>query len=307
MLYKNLLKMSEQRDFFPWVYGLGSALLLLAAVLFWNVTSVNPKRVFNEMLAQSLTVRGVSSQVIGSAQGTKLQQTVQYSVGSGNVAHGITILTQGKTIIKTELVGNSTQTYTRYVNINTDQKTHSGAALDARNVLGVWATGQTSDTSANSSPLLSQAALGFGSPVGSIPVAIGNLTPVQRQVLLRQIAGSQVYQTDFTKVTKTRKDGHLLYSYNVKIQPIPYLNMLKRFAQDVNMHDLDELDANNYAGTNALALTLTIDARSRQLVEVSSTSGYKLTYSGYGIPTLATMPTHPISSAELQKRLGNIE
>lgn len=307
MLYETLQRWSNYRDIFAWLYGVGTALLVLATVLFWNAASVDPQNVFNDMLAQSLTVQGVSSQVTESVQSTKLQQTVQYAVGSGNVAHGITVLTQGKTTIKTELVGNASQTYTRYLAIQTDQKTHSGTVLDARSVLGVWAVGQTSDVSANSSPLLTQAALGFGSPVGSIPVAIGNLSPAKRQALLKQIHESQVYQVNYAKVTKTNKNGHLLYAYDVKIQPIPYLNMLKTFARDVGIHDLDSLDANNYAGTGALALTLTVDAHARQLVEVSSTNGYKLTYGGYGIAPRVAMPTHPISSAELQKRLGNIE
>lgn len=307
MFYETLKRWAQYRDVFAWLYGVGAALLVLAGIVYWNVVSVEPQAVFEGMLAQSLTVDGVSSQVTETVAGTKLQQTVQYAVGSGNVAHGITVLNQGGTTIKTELVGNATKTYTKYLAISTDQKTKAGKKFDAANVLGVWAEGQTSDTSGTSSPLLSQAALGFGSPIGSIPVAIGNLIPGQRQALLRQISQSEVYQTDYGKVSKSHQNGHLLYSYAVSVQPIPYLNMLKTFAQDIGMHDLDKLDANTYGGTAALQLTLTVDAHSRQLVQVSSQSGYHLTYSGYGIAPHITMPAHTISSSDLQKRLSSIE
>ncbi|HKU18640.1 MAG TPA: hypothetical protein VJP80_05170 [Candidatus Saccharimonadales bacterium] len=291
------------------LYATVVVLLLVAAGLWVCRASANPQRVFWGMINQSLATNGVTVQAKQGSGTTSVHQTVQYSLGGENLSHSLTTLSQNGTTVTDEMIGTPTADYTRYVSITTSQKSASGKPLDFSSILGLWAKNAgTSGT--GKGVLLSQAVLGSGLPLGGAVVPIGNLSPQLRSKLVSQIRQQNVYQIDFASVKKMRHNGRTEYIYEATFQPILYASMIKRFAQETGLHDLDQLDVNSFSGQQALHVTLTVDARSYHLVRASAGSGgsgVTQSYSSYDVPALVTVPQHPLSQTELQQRLANLQ
>jgi hypothetical protein len=293
------------------MYVVGLVLLVLSCFLWWNKVYLSPERAFWGMINNSLSTEGATIETSQSANQSQLKQIVQMQLGDTYKAHSLTTLTQGNTEVKTEIIGTKDADYTRYRSIKTDQKNAQGKALDVSKVVNVWSksdNSQQTDTQASGHQLLAQAVLGVGLPVGSVPVPIGDVGATKRADLLRQIKSQNVYQTSFAAkdVTKEKKDGRTVYTYSVKIQTILYVRLMKEFAKDLGLHELDNVDPNTYQTTEPLNIKLTVDPVSRQLVAIDTGQGYKQSYAGYGLPLKADVPKNAISAEELQKRLSEL-
>lgn len=298
-------ELSQKRAIYAWLYGVGMLLLLLSAWLWWTKVLVQPERVFWGAVQNNLAVSGVTLEVSSKDSTTTDKQTIQYSLGATNKAHAIRTLTQGETVIKTESVGTIDKTYTKYTSIKTDKKSKDGKPLSFKDVLNVWAESTEGNESAQ---LLPQAALGLALPLGAVPMPIGQLTPEKRQDVVNEMRNRTLYQTSYADVKKEHKDGRLLYTYDVAMQPVLYLKIMKSFAEASGLKNLENIDPNDYAGRSSLELQLTIDARSYQLVKVANKSlGYEQRYTGYGISANPVIPEKAISQTELQERLGAIQ
>jgi hypothetical protein len=298
-------ELSQKPAVYAWLYGVGVALLLVSAWLWWAKVQVQPYRVFWGAVQNGLSSPGVTLEVSSKDTTTTDKQTIQYSLGSTNKVQAIRTLTQDGTTIRTESVGTLSKTYTRYTSIKTDKKTEDGKPLSFKDVLQVWAesTGQN-----ESAQLLPQAALGLALPLGAVPMPIGQLPSEKREDIMDEMRNRTLYQTSYTDAKKERKDGRLLYTYDVAMQPVLYLKIMKSYAEAAGLKDLQNVDPNDYAGRESLQLKLTIDAHSHQLVKVANKSlGYEQRYTGYGITTNPTIPAKAISQDELQKRLGAIQ
>jgi hypothetical protein len=293
-----------------WLYALGIAILLVSAWLWWTMVHLSPERVFWGMVENSLSTRGVTIETTQSSEQSKARQLVQMELGPTGRAHSLTTLVQGNTEINTEIIGTRDADYTRYRAIKTDQKNAAGKPLDISKVLNLWSRSDDiaqSATQSSGHQLLAQAVLGIGLPVGAVPVPIGEVTPKQRQNMLQQIRDQGVYEITFGDAKKERKDGRLLYTYDVKIQTILYVRLMKDFAKNLGLSELDQVDPNSYQSAQPLEVKLTVDAHSRQLVGVDNgMAGYKQAYSGYGLPINVDLPKDPISSSELQQRLTEL-
>lgn len=294
--------LAQKKAVYYGLYGAGVVLLLLAGWLWWSKVSVEPQRVFWNMLQNSLATTGVATQVHQENQGTTIDQTVQYAAGSTNQAQAVTVIKQGSMYVKTELRGDTQNTYTQYVKISAGQKQDSNRL---KNIVGVWA--KSDGSGQDSTPLLSQAVLGVGLPVGVVPVPIANVSRNDRDSLLRQMRETGLYQVAYGKVKKSHTDGRLLYTYEVTMQPIIYLNIMKNFAKTVGLRDLETVDANSYSGAEPVTMTMTVDAHAGQLLQVKTASGYAQDYTSYGVVPSVKMPTKTIPSSELAKRLSALQ
>ncbi|HEU4914599.1 MAG TPA: hypothetical protein VFT16_04315 [Candidatus Saccharimonadales bacterium] len=307
-LSKNSFSAITKHDYW-YVYVAGAILLVLSGYLWWTRVYLDPQRVFWSMINTSLSTKGVTTELKQEAQGSSLKQIVQMELGTTNAAHSLTTLSQGSTEVKTEIIGTSEADYTRYRSIKTDQKNSQGKPLDIAKVEGVWAKSndaQQTETQSSGHQLFAQAVLGIGLPVGSVPVPIGQVTAGQREDLVRNMKNEGLYAISFKDAKKERKGGRLLYTYDAKIQAILYVRIMKEFARDLGLHELDAVDPNTYQSARALRVTLTVDAYSRQLVAVESGQGYTQTYAGYGLPLKASVPSKYITTKELQDRLGSL-
>lgn len=293
-----------------WVYALGILVLVASACLWWTKIYMGPERVFWGMLEKSLSTRGVTIEISQDSAQSKVKQLIQMELGVTDRAHSVSMLTQGNTQVKTEIIGTRDADYTRYVSIKTDQKNAAGKPLDVAKVLNVWSKSDDtaqSETQASGHQLFAQAVLGIGLPIGTLPVPIGEIAPKHREKMLNEIRDQDIYDISFKDVKIKRKGARLLYTYDAKIQTILYVRLMKNFAKNVGLHELDQVDPNAYQSAQPLQVKLTVDARSRQLVGVDGgQEGVVQTYKGYGLPVKAALPKNPISSAELQQRLTEL-
>lgn len=285
-----------------WFWIAGAVLLITAGLFWWFGVQTQPKRVFNDMLEQSLMTNGVTVQAEQASEGGSIAYWLQYSLGSTNQARSLTKISQNNADITTEVLGTNDYDYTRYASIETSQTDKDGKPLDVGNIQNVWAKGQSS--------LLAESALGLSLPLGALPVPIGNITPEKRGELLDFMRQKKVYDVDYGNVETKRQDGRLQYVYNVKVQVILYADLLKRFAQSAGLNDLDTLDPNTYSGAEPIDLKLTVDVRSRHVVgvdvTVSETQNYSYTYGSYDVPLSNEIPQETIADTELQKRIGEL-
>jgi len=300
MLDQNLENLSRKRSTYLWLYLGGAVLLLIAVVLWWTKVSVNPERVFWRTVDNSLATSGVTLSVNESNEQVSDKQDIQYSLGTTNQVHAIRTVKQNGTTVKTESVGNANKTFTRYTSITGQSK-----KVDLSKVVNVWSN-PTSDS--NSTQLLPQVALGMALPLGAVPMPIGTIPSDKRADLIEQMRTRSLYQVDYKRAKKEAKDGKLYYTYQVSMQPVLYLSIMKSFAASTGLKDFENIDPNQYAGSSNIKLKLTIDAHARQLVKVvSEDQGYTESYSGYGVPVDITLPKQAISLQELQKRLADLK
>lgn len=287
-----------------WLIGGGAAFLLVAGGLWWCKLSVTPERVFWGMLEQSLQTSGVTmSSTSQQGSDASLEQDAQYSLGPESRSLTRTTLRQGGAVVVTEVLGTPGADYTRYAHIQTDRTATDGGPMDLSKVLNVWAK---SENPAGTSPVLSQSVLALSLPLGSMPVPIGQLSSEQRQKLLNQIRNEGVYEISFTNVKKEVKNGRLHYIYDVKLQTIPFVHLVKEFSQQLGLHDLDELDPNQFQ-SEPLSIQLTVDARAKRLVEVFlPDTNSRQQFTSYDVPVAQRVPTDSIPAEELQIRLNEL-
>jgi hypothetical protein len=281
----------------------GSALLLVGSgLIWWFAVQTQPRKVFDEMIEQSLSTNGVTIQAQQEGQASDVDYWLQLSLGSTNQARSLTRVTQGDSKVTTEVLGTLENDYTRYVSIETTQTDENGQPINTEDIQNVWAKSNSS--------LLAESALGLNLPLGALPVPIGNLQSEERAELLQHIKDNNVYRVDYDNVETKRQDGRLQYVYNVEVQVILYANLLKQFAKSVGLNNLDTLDPNSYSGTAPLELKMTVDVRSRHLVAVdvavSETQSYSYTYGSYDIPLRNELPEQTITDVELQQRVQGL-
>ncbi len=286
-----------------WLY-VGGGVALAAAVGVWCYNaSFNAERVFWNTIERGLATRSVTIQADQAAEGSTAKETVRYSLGVDNLAHSFTTLTQGGTTVQTEMIGTASATYSRFLDVKTDQTKTDGTPIDFSKLVGIW-----SEVDGVGGQFFAQTLLGVSLPVGGTGVPIGELPAQKRATLMKQIRDDHVYQVAFDKVKKERVNGRMHYTYDVSLQPVAYMALMKHFAQGLGLHDLDQLDPKAYEGQPSLSLQMTIDVNAQQIVRVSDPNrGGSQTYSGYGIPVQVTPPQNAISGAELQQMLSQLQ
>jgi hypothetical protein len=304
----NAKKFFSKRYLIHWLVVAGVVILAGAALLWWFRVQVQPERVFQGMLEQSLQTSGVTMQALQDNNGSEVDYTLQYSLGVEPKAHSIVKINQPGVRVVTETIGTQDADFTRYLDIETDQADEDGQPLDTSSIEGVWARDDNSQQS-----LVGQAMLGLSLPLGAMPVPGAELGPEVRQELLAQIANDGVYDVDYSSVERSREDGRLRYTYNVSMQVILYASMMKTFAAQAGLDEFDDLDPNQYSGSPPLELQMTVDVRSRNLVEVrlpgqaEGEPEYVQTFSGHGIPVDVAAPDEYITNAELQQLLQELK
>lgn len=300
------LRIQLEEKPYLWAYIAGTSLLLATVIIWWFTVYVGPKYVFWSMVNNSLSTESVVLKTHQTSGPNGLSQLIHVDTGMADMARSLTTLKQDNTEIKTEILGNKDADYTRYLSIKSDSK------ADTSSVRNIWSKSddtQQSETQAGGHQLYSQATLGIGLPLGSVPIPVGKLTPKQRGAIYDFIRNQNVYSPDFGKVKKGWQHGRLLYTYDVNMQTVLYISMMKAFAKDLGLHELDAANPNSYQDTPTLKVSVTVDALSHRLAKVNFADlGYSQEYDWYGLPLKASVPkdTDTISSAELQKRLTAI-
>ena len=285
-----------------WLY-VGGGLLLLGAVFLWCFKIGNdPQRVFWATIDRGLTTRGVTIAADQEEGDTTVKRLIRFSLGANNLSHSRTDFTQGSTRVVSETIGTPTVDYSQYVSIKTEEKKKDGTRINPAKVIGVWSKND------QGGQFFSQSVLGGSLPVGGLVVPIGKLSQKDRAEIVAQARKDGVYKTDFSKVKKERKSGRLLYTYEVSVQPVGYVALIKHFSQSAGLHALDQVVPADYKTQQAFKVKITVDVYARQVIEVAALDAKsRQKYLDYGLPVQVAVPTQTISSIEMQKRLADLQ
>lgn len=282
-----------------WLFIIGAVLLVLSGGLWWQFVynRPDPDKLFWSMLENSLSTDSVTVESSQDQQGVVVQRTARYQLGATNLAHSTTVITQPGTTVKSETLATPTTDYTRYAEIKSVSTGPDGKPLDFSKLLNTWAKGQE-----GSGQLFNQALF-------DNVVLHADLTAEQREKLLSQMRSDSVYEIQGKPTKRVNKEtGRQEYVYKVKVQYIPYVRLLKSFANQVGLRNFDDIDPNSYSGTPPFETVLTVDVRSRHLSGVAQADGQQAQkYGGYGIAIQTEIPKKTITDEELKARFAELE
>lgn len=277
-----------------WLLVVGFVLFALVTAVWINIVHLNPRNVFNGMVSNNLAVTGYTREVNSDQQGMSSNEIGQIQTGGVNSIQTITTLERGDENVVTQSIGLDGAEFVKYNKISTSQKTSSGSNFDFSKVEGVWSKNDSAGMSSSFQQLL----------LGIVPM--GNTSPEVRAKIKKFMKEHTVYATDFNTVKKEKRDGRQVYTYDIQIMPQTYIEMLKLYAPSVGLAEqVKELNPQDYAEAEPTSLTISIDAISRNLVEVKYPDSKRTEkYSGYGITKAIQTPSKTITSQELQKRIS---
>jgi hypothetical protein len=278
----------------------GIIVLVIAVWGWWHYVYSSPANTFDRMLSTMLSTYSVTKHTEegSAASGQSLDQTVQLITTPAHQVQGRNIVNQGDTQITTENIGTSKFDYVRYTDIQTAQKNSKGNNFDFSSVLNIWGVSEMHPDTATGQL--------YGQNIFGV-VPIGNLSGTQRRILLDEIDGKDIYKVDYAKLKHEMRNGRPTYTYNVTVDAVPYVQMLKNFARTIGVIQLEQVDPNQYKDTPALTFQMVVDVWSAELLEVQfSDSGRIERYDSYGASTLMPEPTDTIPVIELQTRLQSL-
>ena len=276
-------------------------LCVLLSVLWWHKTTYDPRKVFWGAIVNNLQASGITLTESNTNANATTQEIVQFNFGPRKATHAITTITEGANQVKTEDLSTAAADYTRYLAIRAAGL--SKQTVQAAHVIGVWADTTAANASDSKDKGLPNS---FGQILTGLTLPLGDLPSTQRDSLMQNMQLNAVYAPSLGKVKKQTVHGRLQYVYKVTMQPILYVRLMQEYAKDMGMHELDGLDANSFATSSPTIMQWTIDVHSRQLVAVDYGSHHE-SYSAYGLPVTTPAPTHPLTGAELQARIGQLK
>jgi hypothetical protein len=276
-----------------------AGIFLFSGWAWWHYVRSNPERTFFAAVENSLRTQGVTRIVNQESGSQKMEQKVRLGVGSQNLAHGLTAITQEGAVdatIKTEAISTDKEEYIRYTAIDTDQKGASGQTLDFSSLLNIWGK-TTSQASCQGGELFGESILGV--------IPVGNLTADRRAPIVNLIHEKQVYQIE--KVDHTNEAGRPVYKYTVKVMPEAYVTMLKEFGKAVNLCQLEGLNPADYKDSDPITFSVKVDVWSRQMTGIDYSGGSRSEkFTSYGVSPNVEIPKDSIPVEELQTKLQAI-
>lgn len=261
---------------------------------WWHYVYSNPKRVFNRMLATSLSTPSVIKTTTQAAGGQSKEIT-SLRVNPTPILNSVTT-SQGT---KRELIATPVASYVRFVDIDLKELGLSNSSQDLSGVLNVWGKSAAADAAMMGVASYNQSLFGI--------VPVGRLSTADRTALLAQIQRDGVYTIDYSTVKRDTVAGRPTYTYSVSIKPRAFISMVKSFAADLGVHDFEQYDPSTYPESPAIIVTMHVDVWSSQLTAINYGEGQAdEAYSGHGVTAPIAEPTKYISATELQTKLQQI-
>jgi hypothetical protein len=286
----------------PWILWIVYTLVMLGIGIFWwRMNGASPKQVFQDMIETNLRSRTVTKRVEQTGQEQKLDQTIYLTTGSVHAAYARAELRQSDgvaTTIKTESAGTPYKDFVRYTDIVTEQRHPSGKPLDFKDAIGKWGGSERATPGAplTDGELYGQMVLGVV-PTSYLPYKV-------RRAVANEFMEQNVYEVDFDSTKRETQNGRPQYVYRVEMQTEQYIRVLKQFAREVGLEQLEEFNPDDYKDSPALVFDFVVDIWSRQLQEVRFVgSGRTEKFSNYGTEIDITIPESAISLDELQQQL----
>lgn len=262
---------------------------------------IKPDRVFWGTINNNLIITGVTKQTQTKEESGSLEQTQQISLGAQNVVRTSGVVTQqptdaAATTVHTETIGTPEADFARYTKIETNQKTSSNQDFNFGEALNMWSEQKIESGGSGS----------FGEALyGIIPVSF--IQSSARNQIVNEMKSRNTYVVDYGSVKKRTENGRLIYDYSVKVDPQQYVVALKNIDKASGLNQLQQVDPSQYAGSQPVEISVSIDARAQQLVSISYPNSARTeTYSGYGIFRPVELPQQTVPQAKLQEMLNKI-
>jgi hypothetical protein len=287
------------------VAATGVSLLVVFGLLWWNDVYQSPANVFWSMLNNNLAITSVTKHTSAQNSSGTLNQYSVLKFGSDNLVNQtVTLKQKNGTEVDTQSIGTTSAGYVKYTKITTNQKDKSGRAYNFSPILNVW--GKTADKNSSLTHLFSTQTLDVLQN-GPLP-PVGDITGDQKGELMKFIQNNNVFSVDFKNVKRQTVDSQKAYVYTVEVDVSKYVQMMKVFAKDIGLHDLDSADPANYENSPSPALTLAVSPVSHDLIQATYPArNYTVSYSDYGAQTLIIIPRQTIAVSELQTRLQGLQ
>jgi len=299
---KNIFKkrVSKQTAILTIALTVAVAAFVVSGAFWWSRIFMNPDKVFQSMLANNLSSRSVSRNVVQNDPSNGVDQSTYVSFSAPEVvSQSRTVLSQknrdrSTTTVTTETIGTKNTDLVRYV--SAEGAEGLSIAGNIQGILGVWASRQPDTGKGESATFLNEAVFSV--------VPFGNLTQSQRSQLIDYINQQDVYQYNPVAVKKSFKNGRYIYTYNVQLSPKAFVGLLAKYVEVTGIGDSSQLDPSAYESAGPINLKMDIDILSRQLIEIDyGSNGRSETYPSRNLYRDIKIPTETIPFDELQKRL----
>jgi hypothetical protein len=295
------LKFGKRRSTVVIVSLLALVLLVGAGVTWCKKVYSTPENVFNRMLSNALNTTSVTKQSIADSEAQTLVQTTRLQTYPEGRVHSVVDISQGneeqRSYVKRETITTPTTSFVRLVDVQTTQKNASGQPYDFSPVLGVWGTTPAGEGENSISMLYGQ----------NVAIPYAHLSASGRHKVLEQIKNDNVYNVNYSTVKTVSVNGRKAYTYEIKVKPQAFINMMKAVGKQVGVKGFDDVDAADYKNLPDVSFTFTVDVLSSDLVGVDYGNGQTETYSGAGLRSIARDPSDAVTMAELQQRLQSLQ
>jgi hypothetical protein len=253
------------------------------------------------MLSDNLSTPAVTRIVEQNGQGLRVSQYTRINFTGTPSAHALTVFAQNGNTLTTEQISSQQHDFVRYQRIDLPKKA-GGNNLDIHAVLGKWARLEHGQS------VSGQLASGlFGqSLLDVLPMA--NLAPAQRESLLNTMREQHVFTYDSQLVKRVQLQGKPVYLYSVSIKPQAYVRVMQQFERLVGGTSYGSLKAGSFAHAKPIPVVLAVDARTHMLSQSYEVHSKRIErYEGFGVADTFTEPKTTITTAELTRRLGQLQ
>lgn len=281
-------------------------IILLAAILlfalslwsWWQFVFNSPDKIFWGMVQNNLRTSAFSRTTIQDDGQQQVAQVTETTILPTPLANNQTTIIQPEAKVVTESVGTPFRDYVRYTNVSTSRLNAAGKPMDFSSVLNVWGA-STADNSVTGGQLFNKTVLGI--------VPMGIINAQDRAEVYKAMHDNNVYV--YTKAKTVGSGLRRTYVYDVKVNPVAYVTVLKTYAETLGLTHLKTIEPSQYESTQPISVQLSVDSLSRQLTEVSYGNGARRElYTAFGsTKQLQPAPTKTIGIDELQYRLQTIQ
>ena len=282
-----------------------AVVILAVACGLWqyhNVTSQD--RIFWGMIDNSLQTSSFSKTSTIQSGGQSALQVTDVFTSPKQEVYSRTHYSQSgadEADATTENIGTPYRDYVRYTEINTTQKNTQGKPFDFSNIVNIWGASPDQGKKDTTGQLFNQSVLGV--------LPTGNLTAAQRKQLIKLMKDNKAYSYKMHKTSSQFLLSRPSYSFTVTVSPPAYITVLKQFAKDIGLNQLESIDPQEYKDSAEMQFEVTVDGWSHQVIEVTQTaSNKKESISAQNVrKQLPTPPTKSIDIEDLQTRLQSVE
>ena len=281
------------------------ALIVLVGGLWaWHrYVFMDAERTFWSTVDANLQAYGVTKNLTQEEANNKVDRFVQLQFGDPTVVRDVSVIEQEnngqETKVISEVLGTKDQNFIRYRQLDAPS---ANGARDFSDVVGRWAVEDVGDGSNVQSAALRDAIIGS---VYGLPFA--NVSPTQRQELVKFMKDSNVYSADFNATSILNRDGKTYYQYNVTTNVSAYIAMIQKLDAMIGLNQLQQLQPSDYESEPDVEIVMVIDPKARQLTELTYKQvGQQERYSGYGARIVNELPEPELSRQELEGKIQSV-